>query len=232
MSEYAYAMFDENGRCTNIVQTVIELDMPHSVIPGTKPEDIYLSDGEINVRKQITIAVDREHYVCDGIDQPIIIGLPDDAVLLSNNVLNGSRGSKLPGVVMFETTGEYRSNMVSVMFAPLEDIASVFAAKVDQAAGVARGQIMTTIPGQQIIYAKKEAEALAWLNREPGEYAFLTAEAGEGSMDDLATAILARVRATEAALASIEALRMGAKQAISNATDAAAIIAAADITWP
>lgn len=235
MSLFCYATFDEYGRCLTIIRSAIELDLPHTVENRTKPEDIYLNNGEVFLRKQITISVDRDYCIADGIDSPIVSGLPDGGILLANHIVNGATTSKIVGAMMIEATGEYRSNEICVMFEPLEAIAARFLVKVDEAAGIARKRHVTNIPGQQAIYAAKRAEAEAWLERAPGNYPYLAAEAVTTEYDDmdaLARTILARAMETDQALASIEALRMGAKQAISTATDAATICAAANITWP
>lgn len=229
---YTYAIFDQYGHCKNVMRSNVPLNLPYSVENGTKPEDIYYDGESVAERRRITLTVNRDYFINDGIDGPIIIGLPSDGRLMVNNIVDGSTTSDISGAMMIEAVGKYRSNPICVVFEPLEQIAARFIKQVDREAGVARARYMTSIPGQQFIYAKKEAEARAYLNSEPGDYPFLTAEAGRGSMNDLAHAILARARATETALASIEVLRIGAKQAISTATDAATILAAADITWP
>lgn len=229
MTDYTYATFDQYGRCATVLRSAVPLELPHEVERGTKPEHIYIEDGVISLRKQITLSVDRDHFIADGNDGPIIAGLPDDATLMVNNEVAAITTSRQPGAMMLETIGEYRSNLVCIMFLPLDELRAKYTAEADKRAGEAREQYLTALPGQANVYAAKEAEAIAWLNRAPGEYPYLAAEADSTEYDDmdrLARLIIERADACRAGLAQIEGLRMSAKQAISTATDVPTMIAA------
>lgn len=229
MTDHTYATFDQYGRCVSVIRSAVPLELPHEVERGTKPEDVYIEDGVISLRKQIILTVDRDHFVADGQDGPVIDGLPDDATLMVNNEVAAITTSKQPGAMMMETVGEYRSNLVCIMFLPLDELRAKYATDADKRAGEAREQYLTTLPGQANVYAAKEAEAAAWLERAPGNYPYLAAEADSTEYDDmdrLARQIIDRAGECRAGLARIEGLRMSAKQAISTATDVPTMIAA------
>lgn len=221
MTEYNYATFDENGRCLSIMSSPIEMDLPYPVTQGTKSEDVYLDGDEVYMRKRVIIDVDRDHFIADGTDGPIVTGMPPDAKLTVDNIT-----TDIPGMIMIETAGEYQSNMIAIMFLPLDDMRAKYCADVDRAAGEARGAYLTTLPGQAAIYAEKEAEARAYLAAGDldtmGPY--LTAEPGDPI--EAAQRIIARAEQCRAGLAAIEGLRMSAKQTIATATDVPTMIAA------
>ncbi|MBN8294545.1 hypothetical protein JI664_21410 [Rhodobacter sp. NTK016B] len=95
----------------------------------------------------------------------------------------------------------------------------------------ARRAAITDLPGQDLIYQAKEAEARAWLADpapDPADYPLLSAEVGITAPDAAALAALwislsADWRATAATL---EALRMTVGAAIDTATTEAEIAAA------
>lgn len=235
MTDLTFATFDENGRCVSIMRSMVPLDLPHPVPFGTKPENIYLdASGEVSLRSEITLAIDRDYYAADGIDAPTITGLPDDASLIVNGVINAELTSETPASVMVETIGKYKSNTLCIMFDDLSALAEKFAASVDKSAGEARLQFVTDAPGQSTVYAKKETEARAYLVNTSLVGPMLLAEAGGdlAKVEAIALRIVERADACNTALAEIEALRMTAKQAIFAATDVPSILAAVDIVWP
>lgn len=107
-------------------------------------------------------------------------------------------------------------------------------AQADLAAAVAeaRAAYITTLPGQQMIYLAKEAEARAYV-AEPApdlaNYPLLSAEVGITAPDawQLAQIWLALADLWRQAAAQIEAMRLGATAAIDAAVTVAEVEAAA-----
>lgn len=103
-------------------------------------------------------------------------------------------------------------------------------ADVNRTIGEVRSAYITTIPGQEMIYLAKEAEARAWLADpapDPADYPLLVAEIGITAPD---AAQLAQLWLNMAALwrgvaATLEALRLGTAAALSAAPDSATITA-------
>ena len=103
--------------------------------------------------------------------------------------------------------------------------------RVNVGAGAVRRAYITDIPGQEMIYLQKEAEAVAWLaddDPDPADYPFLSAEVGS-TADTLGN--VAQVYLNMAALfrqvgAGLEHLRLGAIAAIEGAGTVAEIDAA------
>lgn len=223
MTDYSYAIFDAYGRAT-VMRSAVPLELEHEVARGTKPEDIYFDGEAVSLRKQITITVDRDHFLADGKDGPTFDGVPADAALTMNGVLTRDFTSREPGAAMVEAFGEYRSDMIGIVFMSRDDLAAKYAAEVDRLAGEARGQYLTTLPGQDAVYAAKEAEARAWLAGEGGDYVYLTADPSDNAT--AANQIVQRADACRAGLAHIEGWRMTVKQTIANADDVATMLAA------
>ena len=225
MTDYSYAIFDAYGRAT-VMRSAIPLELEHEVPRGTKPEDIYFDGEAVSLRKQITVTVDRDHFLADGQDGPTFGGVPDDAALTMNNRLTRDFTSHEPGAALVEAFGEYRSNIIGIVFLPLDELRAKYAADVDQRAGEARGEYLTALPGQASVYAAKEAEARAYLAAGDldtmGPY--LTAEPGDPI--EAAQRIVQRADECRTGLAHIEGLRMSAKQTIATATDVPTMIAA------
>lgn len=103
---------------------------------------------------------------------------------------------------------------------------------VNQARGAARLRYITDIPGQQMVYADKEAQAAAWLADpapDPAHYPAITAEIG---ITAPTAHEVAQIYLNEAALwrqisAGIEGVAMAAHAAIDAATTAEACEAVA-----
>jgi hypothetical protein len=105
--------------------------------------------------------------------------------------------------------------------------------RVNGRAGRARRRFITVIPGQEMIYLAKEAEALRWAGSDPlpqtlDGFPFMAAEVGITAETPSGLALLwigmaAQLRAVGA---EIEHLRLGAVVAIEEATGAPAIAAA------
>ncbi len=102
---------------------------------------------------------------------------------------------------------------------------------INAAAGRARMPYITDIPGQQMIYLGKEAEARAWLADpapDPAAYPLLLAEVGLTAETpyQLAQLWLGLGVLWRQVAAAIEAARMTALRAVDEARDQAAIDAA------
>lgn len=105
--------------------------------------------------------------------------------------------------------------------------------QIDNEAEVARQNYITAGYGQAMTYMAKNAEALGYLANNAYPTPFLTAEAAATgtTVSALAQVVRDAALAWQAAGAQIEALRMGAKAAISAATNLAEIASAATVDW-
>ena len=105
--------------------------------------------------------------------------------------------------------------------------------KVDAEAEDVRARYITLGAGQAMTYLTKEAEATAYLADNTAPTPFLTAEAAATSttVAALAAVVHARAVAWQTIGSKIEAARMGAKAAITAATNLAEIAAARVIDW-
>lgn len=110
----------------------------------------------------------------------------------------------------------------------LERVKARAVARVNDAASSLRGQYITVIPGQEMIYLAKEAEAVRYLAETPATldgYPMLAAEVGITAPTAYE---LAQLWANMSALwrgiaAQIETARLGAIYQIETAPDAAAV---------
>jgi hypothetical protein len=99
-------------------------------------------------------------------------------------------------------------------------------ASINAAAAVIRGRLVTDLPGQEMLYLRKEAEARAFLS-DPAEepdlslYPFLAAEIGATapSADQVAQVYLNMAALWTVIGAALEALRLGAIAAIEVAEE-------------
>ena len=108
-------------------------------------------------------------------------------------------------------------------------------AEVNQMIGALRAQYITPIPGQEMLYLAKRAEAAAFLTLDPAPetldaFPLLAAEIGitAPSAAELAQIWLNLGALWEGVAAQLEALRLSAIKAIEEAWDAAAIEAAVE----
>lgn len=105
---------------------------------------------------------------------------------------------------------------------------------IDEEASTVRARFITSGTGQDITYMYKALEASAWASgNDPASAPFLAKEAAATgvSIDDLAAAVRANAQAWTAIGSEIEALRIGAKQAVGLAINLAEIAAAAVVDW-
>jgi len=109
-------------------------------------------------------------------------------------------------------------------------------ARIDAAAGAIRLRFITDIPGQMLIYERKEREARAFLAAEDpvlADYPLVAAEvAATGrSGAEAAATVVATAELWTAIAAAIEAARIGAKRAVSAAETREDKAAAATVDW-
>lgn len=97
-------------------------------------------------------------------------------------------------------------------------------ARVNAAIGSARGLFITTIPGQEMIYMGKEAEAKAYLAQDPAptdltDYPFIASEVGITAPDaaGVAQVYIAMANLWRPIGSALEAIRLAASSEI-NAT--------------
>lgn len=118
----------------------------------------------------------------------------------------------------------------------LSTLEAALHARIDAEAGAVRLRFISDSPGQALTYQRKEAEARAWM-ADPetplSSLPFLAAEM-EATAADAATCAAAIIAAADAwALigSMIERCRIAAKRAVSAASDANAMTAAAIVDW-
>lgn len=108
---------------------------------------------------------------------------------------------------------------------PAAALAEARVAAMDRLTGTiatARVQLITDLPGQDMIYLAKEAEARAWVNAvapDLADYPLLAAEIGitAPNADQLAQLWLNMAALWRAAAAQLEALRLSTQAAIASA---------------
>lgn len=116
---------------------------------------------------------------------------------------------------------------------PLDEIKSAAAARIDAAAGRARGRYITVAPGQDATYLAKalEADDYVALGRPSNETQFpilrAEAEARGITVSELADLVRATRDQWIQLAAAIEAIRIGGKLAVDAAVDADGVEAAA-----
>jgi hypothetical protein len=130
-----------------------------------------------------------------------------------------------------ETVEEGHAEQIEVPeVLPLDRVKARAVARVNEIAATIRGQYITVIPGQEMIYLAKEAEAVRYLAETPEPttldgYPMLAAEVGITAPTAYE---LAQLWANMSALwrgiaAQIETARLGAIYQIETAPDAAAV---------
>lgn len=118
--------------------------------------------------------------------------------------------------------------------ADIQIIKDYYRAVIDMGAGRFRMQFITDVPGQAQTYERKEAEARAWHEgADPADFPFIVAEAGlRGvSIQTVCDEVLAKVNELMPIAAAIEARRLFAKQAVTDASSIGAIVAASKVSW-
>lgn len=111
---------------------------------------------------------------------------------------------------------------------------------IDRLAGVVRGEVASHGYGQEMTYLAKEAEARAWLAdplQDPTPFKLPCAEIGITGIDmlEVCTKIVAKSDEWRTLAAAIEAVRLGKKNEIDDATTVAeveAIEATVADAWP
>lgn len=132
---------------------------------------------------------------------------------------------------------EASGNMVPAFTPPLLSVKSVLMAQIDSEAEACRLRYITGGAGQAMTYQQKATEAadcLAQSNPQPDDFPLLAAEIGITAETLL---VVARVvfdahQGWRQVGATIEALRLSAKQTVAAAETAADALSAAQIDWP
>jgi len=110
----------------------------------------------------------------------------------------------------------------------LADVKTQAKAEINRLAGEARTRFITVIPGQEMLYLEKKAEALRWLNAQnPNlqDYPLLAAEVNITAVDAPALANLWMQMAAQWSVvaATIEAMRMAYINNVNGAANVATI---------
>lgn len=128
-----------------------------------------------------------------------------------------------------ETVEEGHAEQIEVPeVLPLPRVKARAVARVNDAASSLRGQYITVIPGQEMIYLAKEAEAVRYLAETPATLDGFPMLAAEVGITAPTAYELAQLWANMSALwrgiaAQIETARLGAIYQIETAPDAAAV---------
>lgn len=128
-----------------------------------------------------------------------------------------------------ETVEEGHAEQIEVPeVLPLERVKARAVARVNDAASSLRGHYITVIPGQEMIYLAKEAEAVRYLSETPATLNGFPMLAAEVGITAPTAYELAQLWANMSALwrgiaAQIETARLGAIYQIETAPDAAAV---------
>lgn len=115
----------------------------------------------------------------------------------------------------------------------LDPLRSALMIEVDTEAELVRRRFITALPGQVGAYLLKANAVRRWLADRTASTAMLQPEATSRGMtlEALCADVLQREADWESAAGPIEALRLGAKDAIAAATTLGAIVAARQIDW-
>ncbi len=128
---------------------------------------------------------------------------------------------------------EVPSAAISGVATDLQKIRLFYAARIDAEAEGMRALFITPGSGQALTYIRKEAEARAYVADNGASTPLLTAEASATGVTvaDLAATVIASADQWTAIGAQIEALRIGAKQGLSQAANLLEIAQAAAVDW-
>lgn len=236
---FRWALFDDMGRCTSIISSPVDLELPFAVDADVRPDDLCLgTDGHPARRQPVALTVSRPFLHADGLDHVMVEGLPVDAhVLVDGRIQLAAEAISTfqTGSLVIEAAPPFIAAPVIVEAELLPTFAARFAVEVDRRAEAARAAHGLLLAGQQQTYAAKSAEARALLaGGDAADCPFLEREAAARGVEllALAAAVVAKADEWAALAAEIEALRSGAKQAITNATTIETIISAAHVEWP
>lgn len=110
----------------------------------------------------------------------------------------------------------------------LPDVKASAKAEINQLAGEARSRFITVIPGQEMLYMEKKAEAVRWLEAQSPnlqDYPLLAAEVGLTAVDAPALANLWMQMAAQWSVAAsiIEGMRLAYIANVNGAADAVTI---------
>lgn len=150
------------------------------------------------------------------------------------------RGTGPEGSGQYQAAGEGRRvvlvperALLPMGMLDLDLIKTMVHAQVDADAEIERQKYLTPGYGQSMTYARKEAEARAWLIDEGVDTPFLAAEAPARDMtiEALAHEVIALADAWVMVGSRIEAIRMATKKAVNEATTIGHIVAASKAQW-
>lgn len=239
---FHYAAFDQFGRCTGIMQSAVDLGLPHSIEGGSHPGELFLDEsGEVRRRIEVLPTISRGYLISDGADQIDIAGIEEDVRLLVNGVDVGPLRAIRSGVaetLVIEVAPPFVAEPMIVEAAPREQLIERFSAEVDAVADAVRSRLGASGALQQDIHRRKEAEARAVMATAepflPSAIPFLKAEAEARAIGirELAAEVIGKADAWAALSARIEALRVAAKRKIAAAADVETMIAAKYFAWP
>lgn len=201
-------------------------DMIESPDPNAQPDMI--PDA---AAVQPTIAVPDMSAVCPQIEvaNPACI-LPADAVPITTETYNSVHAQLATGMVL---SADSSGNPVAVAppSIPLATLQSNACNQIDAAAGQVRGKYTTQVPGQNEVYQLKLNEAQAYQKATSPvatDYPHLNAEATQTNtpIATVAQNVINTYNQWLPISAKIEGYRLGGKQAVNAATDAAGVQAA------
>lgn len=172
------------------------------------------------------------YYLVTDADGPSQVGVPDGQGLGDL----GYGGDAAAGAVeieeaLREAPHALADGSATVDWRPLD---AELHARIDASAGAFRGRFITDVAGQMATYLDKEKEARAWSEEaDPALFPYLRTEAevrGIGIAEQAALVIDAADRLRGLGVL-VEALRMGAKRAVTAAATEAEKRAAAAVDW-
>lgn len=242
------AYFTQEGRL--ICTASGEMDAPEhasftaEIADGTHANDIHYDVALQTVVERATVALSvvRSTVAFDAPDAIPISGLEGVVKLSINGTETDVQGSfdftaTEAGVHLIEAAGAHRSQPLIVTAVSRGEIEATLHSQIDTQAGETRKRFITEVPGQEMTYMRKETEARAYVaahGPKAADYPLLSAEASvkEVALLDLANTVIANANAWSVVGAQIEALRIGAKDAVSKAKTVQQMFDAANVEWP
>lgn len=164
----------------------------------------------------------------DELPEPIVDPRPDEERVLDGNPGYTVAFTLARDLEAFESVDEEAGEIVL-------DVAALDAhlhALIDRGAGLFRQRFITTVPGQEMTYLRKEAEARAVVaGDEAGPMLSAEAAATDADVAELAASVVAQADAWLQLGALIEGARIAAKRAVTAAGTEADKWAASDVYW-
>lgn len=247
-------LYDENGIGNSSInwpwpddlkQFYVDNNIKHIITDIAIPYTIWVDESTtpptVNQRTYHQIVVNKTKALSNGSDLISVTGIPSDASLFVNGVLEKQGGpfnisKTTPGFYNLSLGKNYYTDNVTVEFVDLANAKQSAKNKIDLEAGEFRKQFITDVPGQQMTYQKKETEARLYVEAaSPNalDYPFLNAEATALgiSIETLANQVISNADQWAAIGAAIEGLRIGSKQSVDNSTTLEQIETASNVDW-